>query len=133
MIGFSGKDRRQHKRAEDTFIVTYKLTIPLPVIMSTDSDEYPAVAMDVSEGGIGLDVDRPLTPETAVHLRFELANDVAATENYRRRSFKLDGQIRHCTLRDRQLYRVGVLFLKSTPEERDFISTYIKDLALLKR
>ena len=132
MTYFSGKDRRKHNRAEDTFIVTYKFSLPLPVIMNTDSEEYPAVAMDISESGIGLDVDRPLSLETPVHLRFELFNTLTSVDAYRSKTFKLNGQVRHCTLRDRNLYRVGILFQDIAAEGRDFIATYIKDLALSK-
>ena len=130
MIGNPEKERREYPRAVQTFIVTYKLTLPLPVLMFAEAEEYPAVAMDVSEGGIGLNVDRPLPLDTSVHLRFEMANEVTTEDNYRQRLFKVDGQVRHCTERDRDLYRVGVLFQQLTPEERDFIATYIRDLSL---
>ena len=130
MIGNPEKERREHPRTVQTFTVTYKLTLPLPVLMFAEAEEYPAVAMDVSEGGIGLDVDRPLPLNTFVNLRFQMANDVTTAENYRQRLFNVDGQIRHCTIRDEDLYRVGVLFRQITSEERDFIVTYIRDLSL---
>lgn len=126
----TGKDRRQHPRAEGEFAVIFNLTLPIPVNMDAGAEEYPAVALDVSVGGIGLDVDRPITIETPVKLRFELINTKTELEEYRLRFFKLEGHVRYCGELKRQHYHVGVQFTQISPEESDFIETYIKDLNL---
>ena len=130
MLGFSGKERRQHPRERDKFIVAYELMAPVPVNMNTDIEEYPALAADISEGGMGLSVDRPLTMDTVVRLHFELINDVAAAGSHRQRKFKLEGQIRHCAPLNKELYHVGVQFKQIAPEDIDFLAAYIKDLNL---
>ncbi len=123
----SGKDRRQHPRAEGEFSVIFNLTLPIPVNMDAGSEEYPAVALDVSVGGIGLDVDRPIPVDTPVKLRFELINTKTEIEEFRMRFFKLEGQVRYCEALKKQHYHVGVQFSQITPEESGFIATYIKD------
>ncbi len=127
-----GKDRRLHPRAEGEFSVIFNLTLPIPVNMDAGAEEYPAVALDVSVGGIGLDVDRPLPVDTPVKLRFELINAKTELEVYRLRFFKLEGQVRYCEELKRQHFHVGVEFSQISPEESDYIATYIKDLGLQK-
>jgi c-di-GMP-binding flagellar brake protein YcgR len=125
-----GKERREHKRVRDTFIVTYKLNVPLPVSLTASGDEYAGVAMDISEGGMAVDVDREIPPGTVVQLRFEMENAAAKDPQMRRRLFRLEGQTRHCSTRTHKYFRLGVLFSNLTEEERVFIAAYIKDLAL---
>ncbi len=127
---FSGKEKRQYPRTPDSFIAIYRLVLPLPVLMKMDAEEYPAVAMDLSEVGMSLDVDQELLVGAIVSLRFELINSRQTAMGFHDRLFRLEGEIRHCTMRDQQLYRIGILFKQTTPEERVFIATYIKDLSL---
>ncbi len=121
------KDRRQHPRSEGEFAVIFNLTLPIPVNVDAGGEEYPAVALDVSEGGIGLDVDKPIEMGAHVKLRFELINAVTTLEEYRMRFFKLEGQVRYCGELKRQHYHVGIQFSKIDPEERAFILNYIAD------
>jgi uncharacterized protein YndB with AHSA1/START domain len=126
---FSGKDRRQHPRAEEAFAVYYNLKLALPVNMIMGQQEYPAIAVDISEGGIGLDMDRPLPAQTLVMLRFELINNYATHEEHRCLRFKLEAEVRHSEPTERKRFRVGVQFLKITPQERQFIAVFIRDLS----
>ncbi len=123
----SGKDRRLHPRAEGEFAVIFNLTLPIPVNMDAGGEEYPAVALDVSEGGIGLDVDRSIPVGAPVKIRFELINRVTTIEDFRMRFFKLDGQVRYCGELKRQHFHAGIQFSSISPEERAFILNYIAD------
>ena len=129
MPDYPGKERRRYPRERDRFTIAYCLAEPLPVNVNTNYDEYPAVAVDVSEGGMGLNIDRPLPIGTVVRVHFELVNDAAAHAN-RRRPFRMDARVCHCTMRGKELYFIGVRFTRISPEDRDFLAAYIKDLRL---
>ena len=129
---FPDKDRRKHRRAADVFIVTYRLRSPFAVTLEMKEKEYAAVAMDISEGGLGVDTPEELPSGAPVRLKFKMVNDLAASEQNRQRSFELDGESRYCRLVGEKSYRVGVLFKETTPEERVFIANYVRDQSLKK-
>ena len=126
------EERRKHKRATDVFIVTYRLKSPFDVDLTVGPKEYAAVAMDVGEGGLGVDVGQAIPVGTLAHLKFKIVNEVSASERHRQRLFDLDGESRHCRPLGEKNYRVGLVFKNVSPEESGFIATYVKDQALKK-
>ena len=130
--GLPNEDRRKHKRAADVFIVTYRLWSPFDVDLTVGEREYAAVAMDIGEGGVGVDVAQAILVDTQVHLKFKMVNEVSASERNRQRAFSLDGESRYCQLMSEKSYRVGIVFKSLSAEESHFIATYVKDQALRK-
>ena len=126
------QDRRKHKRAEDVFIVTYRLRSPFEVAVVAGTREYAAVAMDISEGGIGIDVAQEIPAGTQVLLKFNIVNELSASEQHRQRAFSLGGESRYCRLMKKESYRAGILFKDASAEDRAFISAYVLDQALKK-
>ena len=114
------------------FIVTYRLRSPFDVDLTVGSREYAAVAMDVSEGGLGVDVGQAIPVGTQAHLKFKMVNEVSATEHNRQHMFSLDGESRYCRPMSEKSYRVGIVFKNISAEESSFIATYVKDQALRK-
>ena len=126
----SGQERRQHKRLSDVFMVAYRLKTPLDVVMISDGKELAAVAMDISEGGLGIDALQGLAVGSKVRMKFRLINEVAVSSKHLERSFTLDGECRYCEMSPKQSYRAGILFKNATDEDRGFIAVYIKDQTL---
>jgi hypothetical protein len=124
------RERRRHPRAEEIFIVTYRLKSPLDVTLQESGRAYAAVAMDIGAGGLGVDVDRRIAPGTRLHLTFKMVNDLAAAERNREREFTLDGECRYCEVTPKQSWRAGILFKNASGEDGEFISEYIKDQTL---
>ena len=127
---FSDAERRKHKRASDIFIVTYRLRSPFGVDLRTGGREYAAVALDIGEGGIGLDVGEEIHVGAQVQLKFEMVNRLAVSEKNRQRLFQLNGESRYCRPAQKNSFRVGILFENASSEESAFISEYVKDLSL---
>lgn len=129
---FANKDRRKFKRAADVLIVTYRLKSPFEVVLQKGDWKYAAVALDISEGGVGIDVGQEIPSGTEVLLRFEIVNEFLVPDWDKRRKFELDGECRYCEPTDKKSYRVGILFKKISAEDREFIATYVKDQSLKK-
>ena len=66
--GSPGEERRKHKRASDIFIVTYRLASPFDVDLRVGPREYAAVAMDISEGGMGVDTGQAVAVSARVRM-----------------------------------------------------------------
>ena len=130
--GTGGEDRRKHKRAVDVFIVTYRLRSPFDVDLKVGAQEYAAVAMDISEGGLGVDTGQPIGVGAGVRLRFKMVNEVSSSERNKERDFDLEGEARYCRVIKEKSHRVGIVFKSISAEEKAFIATYVKDQALRK-
>ena len=130
--GLPNRERRKHPRVPDIFIVTYRLKSPFEVALKMKEKEYAAVAMDVSEGGLGVDVPQEIPVNTQVRLKFKMVNEFLASEQDRQRFFDLDGESRYCRILSEVSYRVGVLFKGVSAEDSAFIAKYVKDQALKK-
>ena len=126
------EERRKHRRAADVFMVTYRLKSPFEVTVRTEEQDYAAVAMDIGEGGVGVNVDREISVGAQVRLQFRMFNEISASEKNRQRAFDLDGESRHCRIVGEKNYHVGILFKNASPEDRAFIASYVKDQALKK-
>ena len=128
----SREERRKYKRAEDIFIVTYRLKSPFEVALQVGDRDFAAVAVDIGEGGMGVDVMQEIPVGTQLRLKFEIENPVSVSPQNRRRRFELDGESRYCEVTPKQTYRVGCLFKSISVEDRAFIAEYVKDQALRK-
>ena len=127
---FSDAERRKHKRASDIFIVTYRLRSPFEVDLRMGDKEYAAVALDIGQGGVGVDVGQEIPVGAEVRLKFEMVNALAVSQRNQRHKFELDGQSRYCRSAQKNSFRVGILFGGVSAEESEFISEYVKDQSL---
>lgn len=123
-------DHRKHQRVPATFIVTYKLKSTIDVALKLMDKEMPAVAVDISEGGMGLDVAQNIPVGAFVRLKFMMLNDLATLEPERQRQFLLDAECRFSEPTPVKSYRVGVKFNHISKEDKKFITEFIRDQAL---
>jgi hypothetical protein len=126
------EDRRQFKRAAHMSIVTYRLKSPFEVTLQMGDWKHAAVALDVSQGGVGIDVGQEIPVGTQVLLRFEIVNEFLVADREKQRKFELEGEVRYCESTNKKAYRVGIFFKKISAEDIEFIAGYVKDHALKK-
>jgi c-di-GMP-binding flagellar brake protein YcgR len=127
---FYHEDRRRFKRAEEIFIVTYRLKSAISVTVETRGKEFAAVAMDISAGGVGLDTSVKIDVGTPLRMRFTIVNPLAASEKDRQRVFELDGQCRYCAPSNMRSFRAGITFENISTEDSDFIADFVRVQAL---
>ena len=124
------EERRQFKRIADAFIVAYRFVSPSQAAGVTGPGEHEAVASDVSEGGVGLDIKWEIPSGVQLELRFKMFNEHSPTERGRRREIVVHSETRHCRLVSKSNYRVGILFKNLSDHDREFISNYVRDQTL---
>jgi len=129
MSGF--EDKRKYRRIPDSFIVTYTLKSPRQVLL--ESEEYDAIALDVSEGGVSVDSGREIPVGSGATLRFRVLNDRATFECDKRREIVAQGETSYCLPTDLRNYRIGFPFKNISDEDRAFLARYIQDQSLAKK
>lgn len=123
----SSEEKRKFKRINVNFIVTYKVNSPLTVRIKYGDQEIDAVALDVSEEGIGVLTNCELPASTLITIKFVMFNDAAISVEQRRRALKVNGEVRYCVfLTKEKSYRVGVRFIDITSDDRRFINNFVK-------
>ncbi len=126
----SYEERRQHRRVPDSFLVAYRLLSTRAAAVRLDNNERDAIALDLSEGGLGLDAVDEIPVGAEITLRFKILNELSSTERDKRREFTLKAESRYCRLTQQNNYRVGLLFKDISEQDREFIATYVKDQQL---
>lgn len=126
------EEKRKHKRVRASFIVTYKLRATIPVRLRTAEQNFTAVAVDISLGGLGAIVTEAVPIGQPVQISFALLNDQPTAGREMRHWFELTGKPLHCTLRPRAGYHVGIQFDEIPQEDMEFIADYIEVQQLKK-
>jgi hypothetical protein len=120
----SKNEKRKFKRIPVNFDLLYKVQLPAAVSLKIGSIELPAIAQDISEGGLGLLTDFDIPPEALLKVKFSIVNENALGQK-KTQNFELDVQVCYC-MRAKNVYRLGVSFLNIVLSDRLFISNYIK-------
>ena len=129
----SGSNKRKYKRVEDIFAITYKLRDAIDVAITTGGEEFNGTAVDISEGGLGVEVEQKLPVGAVIHLNFTITNTMAASElKKKQRTFDLDGQIRHCAPTKKKTFHAGIMFSNITADEARFIQDFVRVQISLK-
>jgi len=124
---YSGQERRRFKRAEVNFIVFYKVNSPLTVRMRFGNIDINALALDISEGGMGVLTDYDLPALSIVTVRFIMLDDNAPSAESRTRSIEVKGEVRYnFWIEEERAYRLGIQFIGLSDEDRNFIANFIK-------
>lgn len=120
----SNNERRQYKRAPVNFDLLYKVQLPAAVRVQLGKMERPAIAQDISEGGMGLLTNFQIPPDALLKVKFSLA-DWDHSGKRQTRVFELDVQVCYC-MPVKNAYRLGVSFVNIVLSDRLFISNYVK-------
>jgi c-di-GMP-binding flagellar brake protein YcgR len=123
----SYSDRRNHKRAQVSFNVFYRIDSPLEIRIRIGDKEFAAVAIDIGEGGMALLTNHDIPAPGRVSMNFTMYNDKAATPDERRKSAAVVGEIRYCSAQPKEkAYRIGIRYLDLSREDRSFIAKFVQ-------
>jgi hypothetical protein len=126
------EEKRKHKRVPVTLDMLYMVKLPISVRMLTGGQERPAIAQDISEGGLALSTNFELPIDALLLLKFAITNDAVISNEERTHHFELDAQVCYCRPLDNGSWRLGVSFVNIVTSERLFISNYIWINALMR-
>jgi c-di-GMP-binding flagellar brake protein YcgR len=124
------EERRKFKRIGASFVVFYKVDSPLTVRLMVGEREIDAMALDLSEGGLAVLTNYNVPVSSIVSVKFILLDDYAIRAEMRSRSMEIQGEVRYCFLMKEKAFRIGLRFIDISPEDRNFISGFIKKRAL---
>lgn len=124
------KEKRQFKRVNISFTVMYKINSPLTVDMMVEGERKAAMALDISEGGMGVLINYDIPKSTIVTLKFAIVNLTASTIEDQYKSMELEGEVRYSLyVKEKYAYRVGIRFINISDNERKFIAKFVKAIS----
>ncbi len=124
------EEKRKYKRVPVSFAMLYAVKLPFAVRVIMGDRERSAVANDIGEGGMSLLTNFEIPVDALLEVKFTLTNEAVLNKDERTRNFELDGQACYCVAAPDSSYRLGVSFIDISPQERVFISNYIKSNVL---
>jgi len=110
------QNRREHPRYE----------ISLSVEVFSEGDALPAVARNLSLGGVGIALAQPLAKGAQVGLSMFLLED--GIEDERSAPINLRADVCWCAAEAPRGYTVGLRFLEPTPAEVERIQSFLRRL-----
>ena len=122
-----GKDRRIHKRIPALFSLMFSVKAPFEVHVQFGGRNMDAIAQDICEGGVGMLTNDAIPIGTRVSVTFKIFNQSENTGRGNYRVFELLGDVRYSMLTKDTDYRLGVQFVNTTEEDRQFIKNYVQD------
>ena len=125
-------EKRRHKRAQASFIVTYQLRTPIVIELRTPQLNFTAVAVDISEGGIGVVINESISPNTKVRISFSLYNEHPGPDLEMRRWFEFHGKVQYCYHSPKAGHHAGIQFEHVPDEDRLFIEEFVRSQNLRK-
>jgi c-di-GMP-binding flagellar brake protein YcgR len=91
--------------------------------IDTFSDRFTATTRDLSLGGVGLDVDRPLTEGAAISLSLFLVVDDIEDETAQ--AMTVRARVAWCAEADDGAYNVGVRFENLLEQQRHWLARFL--------
>ena len=107
----SGKERRRHERAE----------LKIPVDYSSVDAFFAEFSQNINEGGMFIEMDRPVDLDTPVQLQFRLPGEDRPIQVQGRVAWVSDGK-------GEASAGVGIEFRNLDPETRDTINRIVRHL-----
>lgn len=119
------KERRKFERIPVNFLVYYKINSPVVIKIQVGDNRIDALAADISEGGMAITTNYKLPPVACITVKFFMMNDKAYSAEHRSRTMTVQGEVRYnVTLKEGKEYRMGVLFLDLSDDNRNFIREF---------
>lgn len=121
------QEKRKFQRINVSFTIMYKVNSPLTVRMVAGEKKEAAIALDISEGGMGVLISYDIAVSTIVTVKFAMVNlDTSRIED-QYRSMELEGEVRYSFYaKEKNAYRLGINFINISNDERNFIANFIK-------
>jgi c-di-GMP-binding flagellar brake protein YcgR len=113
----TGVQRRQHARFD----------VKLSAELTLGDDVFTATTRDISEGGVGLDLDRSLPEETELGINlFLVVDDV---EDERSQPLKVRGFVAWCAERDEGEWAAGIRFAEVAANQKQWLKQFLEFVA----
>lgn len=121
---YQGDERRRFRRARVSLTVVYRVNEPLSARMLTSDKEVKATIVDLSEGGMAVITNYPITAGTVLLIRFTLFKvDKDDVSFYG--PVEITGEVRYNILLDKDQYRLGIAFVKIEEQDRREIASFV--------
>ncbi len=118
-----GKERRQFPRVSETATIFYSIKSGITVL-EYGGENYNAIAIDISEGGVGLITAYDLQEHTVIFMRFMLFGKTP-------KSIEANGEVKYILFNIKQkAYRIGIQFTGLEKENKEFIRALVKQKVL---
>jgi c-di-GMP-binding flagellar brake protein YcgR len=108
-----GAQRRQHARID----------AKLSAEITLGEEIFTATTRDISEGGVGLDLDRPLPENTALVINLFLVIDEVEDETAA--PLKVRGKVAWCAERDEGEWSAGIRFEDIAANQRQWLKQFL--------
>lgn len=118
-----GKERRQFPRVTETATIFYSIKSG-STVFEYGGENYNAIAIDISEGGVGLITAHNLDEHTIIFMRFILFGAMP-------KSIEADGEVKYILFNVKEkAYRIGIQFTGLAKESKEFIRALVKQKVL---
>jgi c-di-GMP-binding flagellar brake protein YcgR len=98
--------------------------------MTVGEKKETAIALDISEGGMGLLINYDIPVSAIVMLKFAMINVAAPRIEDQYRSMELEGEVRYSFyIEEKYAYRVGISFVNISNDERKFIAHFVETIS----
>jgi len=123
----SGSERRRFKRVDVSFWVEGAKNDALTVRMIFGGNDIKATTIDLSVGGMAILSEFEIPTFSIVTVEFNIPNTVDAGSQGQYKLIKADGVVKYnLFVEEKKAYRVGICFIDITPEDSDFIASFVK-------
>jgi c-di-GMP-binding flagellar brake protein YcgR len=122
---YTGKERRKFRRIKVDFTVIYQVDKPLTVRVIIGWDkEIEALMLDLSEEGMALLTNYDIPQKSELLMHFTLIN-LTQGQDKRIRTMRILGQVRYSVPVGANEHRLGIYFVRVTPDDRKAISDLV--------
>ncbi|MBP7215857.1 MAG: PilZ domain-containing protein [Candidatus Omnitrophica bacterium] len=126
MSQYAGVERRQFKRAQAVFISTVQIEEPFRLRLEMGEEQIHAIMQDLSEGGMGILVNRDIPQASVAAVHFIMFNEHAMLQQDRVRPTQVTGEVRYAIVRQHGEFRLGLRFKGINPGDRAAIAEFVK-------
>lgn len=122
---YRGDDRRKFRRIRVNLNVIYHRSGAFEVSVRNLDRENLAVMLDISEGGIAIITDLQIPVNTVIMVKFLFNSNgkVVSLDFYGR--IEVLGQVRYSSFVKKDVYRIGIAFIKLDETNRNKIHKFI--------
>jgi c-di-GMP-binding flagellar brake protein YcgR len=112
-----GVQRRQHARFD----------VKLSAELTLGEEIFTAITRDISEGGVGLELDRPLPEGTELGINLFLVID--DVEDERSQPLRVRGFVAWCAERDEAEWAAGIRFAEVAANQQQWLKQFLTYVA----
>ena len=122
---YGGAERRRFQRLKVDFSVRYQVCKPLEVAMMVGDRKVEAQMLDLSEEGMAIRTTYDIPMDAGLIMNFTLVYAYEQYENIMQ-EMQIEGVIVNRAELPDKAFRLGIHFLKITPEDRKVIIDFVK-------